>query len=292
MLLLGVSATIVNEYDGIESRSAVIDYNANLDELTRTPAKDEECLLFLGLTETKFDYCKIGKLESNYIVAIIGDSHAHVSFPGISEGLSKLGYITVLLANSSCPPFIGSPGGRNVKEKFSCSEKIDQIILQLSSVHQLEQILIFTRGPTYWTGNEPSSSKQLEAYLSIDSYFEGLQKTIDHFSNNSVDVIYVTENPELKYQARSCLPRPFSQSAQKCEQDLRRVLDRQKEYRERLYDLERVTVVDANRAFCKEIDQKCFVVNPQNQLLYADDDHISVIGSAWQYDKLLKAHFE
>jgi hypothetical protein len=55
--------------------------------------------------------------------------------------------------------------------------------------------------------------------------------------------------------------------------------------------LEGISVLDANDAFCNE-GGICFAVNSQNQLLYADDDHLSVIGSEWQFNKIIKPIYE
>ena len=102
----------------------------------------------------------------------------------------------------------------------------------------------------------------------------------------------MTENPELKFQARSCLPRPFnSDFAQKCDQDLSVVLDRQSDYRDEVSKITGVNILDANMAFCNK-DNVCFAVNTQNQLLYADSDHLSVLGSEWQYKKVIEPIYQ
>lgn len=56
--------------------------------------------------------------------------------------------------------------------------------------------------------------------------------------------------------------------------------------------LNNVIVVDSLAAFCREQSEICLAVNEKNELLYADDDHLSVIGSVWQYEKLIKPYFE
>jgi len=290
--VLGVAAYSVEMTNGVQTRNAVLEYNSNLDELKRTVAKERDCLSFLGITDSKFNYCKVGVKGSDGVVAVIGDSHAHVAFPGISEGLERFGLTTVLLANSSCPPLIGSPWGGDEDEKRLCSERIDEIISNVKSLKKLDSVIIFTRGPTYWEGNEPSSSKQNEPLLNKVEYFSGLQRTVDALKLKNVDLIYVTENPELKFQARSCLPRPFNNdSAQKCDQALSEVLDRQYEYRNELSKIKGLKILDANMAFCNT-NNVCFAVNSQNQWLYADDDHLSVLGSAWQYNKIIEPIYE
>jgi len=292
LFLLGVIAYSIEQTNGVKTRSVVIEYNSNLDELKRTVAKEKECLEFLGIKESKFDYCKIGTKGSKGVVAVIGDSHAHVAFPGISKGLEEYGLTTILLANSSCPPLLGSPWGRNKDQKSSCSERIGEIISNVQTLQNLDSVILFTRGPVYWEGNEPSSSKQKVPSLDKRKYFNGFQRTVDTLKTSNVALFYVTENPELHFQARSCLPRPFnSDFAQKCDQALDSVLARQGDYRNELNVIKGVTVLDANKAFCNE-DRICFAVNQQNQLLYADDDHLSVIGSKWQFDKIIEPIYE
>ena len=288
LFLVGSAGYSIERSNGVSTRSAVVHYNANLDELNRTVAKEKECLDFLEIRESNFNYCKVGTIGSEGIVAVIGDSHAHVAFPGISEGLKRYGLTTVLLANSSCPPLVGSPWGRNDDEKRFCTERINEIMSNVLLLEKLDSVIIFTRGPTYWEGNEPSSNKNRKPTLGKREYFLGLQKTIDTLQQKNVDLIYVTENPELKLQSRSCIPRPFNYiSSRKCHQALNEVLARQRDYRSELSDIKGMKVVDANDAFCNEKDI-CYAVNPQNQLLYADDDHLSVIGSEWQFKKIIE----
>ena len=119
--MVGVAAYSVEQTNGVQTRKAVQyysnfdelkrQYNSNLDELKRAVVKEKDCLSFLGITESKFDYCKVGTKGYDGVVAVIGDSHAHIAFPGISEGLEEFGLTTVLLANSSCPPLIDSHWG-------------------------------------------------------------------------------------------------------------------------------------------------------------------------------------
>ena len=292
LFFLGFIAYSIEYTNGVQTRSAVVEFNSNLDELERTVAKEKECLEFLGIKESKFNYCKIGTKGSEGVVAVIGDSHARVAFPGISEGLKKYGLTTILLANSSCPPLLGSPWGRNKDEKNFCSERIGEIISSVQALKNLDSVILFTRGPTYWEGNEPASSKQGVPSLDKSKYFNGLQRTVDALEKSNIDLFYVTENPELQFEARSCLPRPFNSNfAKKCDQALDLVLARQRDYRNELNMLEGISVLDANDAFCNE-DGICFAVNSQNQLLYADDDHLSVIGSEWQFNKIIKPIYE
>lgn len=289
IFVIGISALAIYQLDGVRDRKIIVQLDDNFNQLNRTKSKEAECLAFLNLGESKFDYCKISKIGSKGVVAVIGDSHAHAAFPGIAKGLSELGYTSLLLANSSCPPFINSPWGRNQNEKLFCNQRIDQIISSLGKLKDIEKVIIFSRGPVYWTGFEPSAKVAKQPSLEIDPYFEGMQKTINHIHSMGSDVLYVTENPNLKYQSRSCLQRIFSfAAAKKCEQEISAVNARQQIYRERLNHLNNVTIIDSNNAFCREKDQKCSAFSADGKLLYADDNHLSVLGSIQQYEFVIK----
>ncbi|MGV6851466.1 MAG: acyltransferase family protein [bacterium] len=293
VMLLGVSGFYVYKNSGLQERSAVLAFESNLDELTRTVAKEDKCLNFLGLQDSKFDYCKVGSVGKEGAIAIIGDSHAHASFPGISESLEKYDITTVLLANSSCPPLEGSPWGRSDKEIRFCAERVEQILSTVEKIDNLKIVLIFTRGTTYWTGTEPAKIDSVPTNLTIESYFSGLQRTFNRLNEMNLKIVYVTENPELAYQARACLPRPFNLNVgRRCEQSLDNVLGRQKEYRDYLSKVEGVDVLDANDAFCDRDRNRCFAVDASGRLLYTDDDHLSVFGSERQFDKVIKPYLE
>ena len=44
-----------------------------------------------------------------------------------AEEMKKYGYETILLANSSCPPYIGGGMGKTISELNICKEKIENI---------------------------------------------------------------------------------------------------------------------------------------------------------------------
>ena len=289
---VGISGLMVSDNNGMKNRAAASLHAQNLAQLNRTSAIEEECKNFLQITELLFNYCKIKKIDSDQVVAIIGDSHAHAAFPGIANGLADLGYSTVLLANSSCPPFIGQPGGLDLTEKRSCEKRTRQIISSAESIENLKSVFFFSRGPTYWLGNEYHGRPEGPSWLTVSEYFTGLQQTLYRFNDIQIPVFYVTENPELKTNARSCLPRPLTGATRLCEQNMNIVLERQKVYRENLQKLNFVKILDSNEAFCDKKTATCFAVSPQSQLLYSDDDHVSIHGSARQFEKIIAPIFK
>ncbi|NJR72077.1 MAG: hypothetical protein HC782_03045 [Gammaproteobacteria bacterium] len=101
-----------------------------------------------------FPYCRFTDAGSAETIAVIGDSHAHVAYPGIAEILYARGINTLLLANSGCPALIGAPTGINSTEKSACSKRIENLIETVIAKNDVKRIFIFTRGPAYLTGKQ------------------------------------------------------------------------------------------------------------------------------------------
>jgi peptidoglycan/LPS O-acetylase OafA/YrhL len=275
--------------DGYEFRSSIKAFINNKNELVRTPAIDDECLKYTGLAKPLFAYCRFTNVNSDETVAVIGDSHAHVAYPGIAAYLNNKGVNTILLANSSCPPFVGSYTGNNQVEKDACKDRIEQLLDIVSKHKDIKRVFIFTRGPAYNTGTEPiTGNKDLTGgnNIPIKEFANSAQLTFERLSKSGKLVFYVTENPELNFSAESCLGRPFKSNVRNCSVDKSSVLERQADYLGAFFNLKHVTIIDSLQAFCPQ--NSCIVFDDNGHLLYADDDHLSVAGSNFQVNRLLK----
>ena len=145
---------------------------------------------------------------------------------------------------------------------------------------------MFTRGPSYWTGQEPLlGSKAMEPDFSRKDFSSGLQRSIQLLINNQKSVFYVSENPELKVHPSGCLSRPLVDRAKKCAQPLGEVMKRQEDYLLVLDQLPDGVLVNSLKAFCT--DDTCTATDAEGRLLYADDDHLSMAGSMFQYQNLI-----
>ncbi|MDX1472221.1 MAG: acyltransferase family protein, partial [Flavobacteriaceae bacterium] len=278
--------------DGFEFRSTIENHQNNKNELIRTPRMDDSCKQLLDLEKPNFEYCRFSKVNTDDIVALIGDSHAHVAFQGVSEYLIDYEKSTLLLASSGCPSFVL---GKNVDVEsnyLDCSVRARQIIDILKSRRDVTKVFIFARGPLYYTGWEPldSVSKPSQDIL-IDQkhYFEAAQKTIDELVNSGKEVIFVTENPELPFDPKSCIPRPFRNKPSSCSLKKEVVLARLDGYLNSVNSLKNVKVFNSLEVFCPE--GECLVFDSGGLLLYADDDHLSVNGSNFQAKKIISHIF-
>jgi peptidoglycan/LPS O-acetylase OafA/YrhL len=292
MGIVGYTGYKTDTENGYHFRDSVKNYKNNTNELVRTPATDDMCLNYIGIKTPLFPYCRFTNVESDETVAVIGDSHAHVAYPGIASFLKERGKNTVLLANSGCPPFLGSPFGKNEIEKNACNRRIEQLLNVVLSHKDIKKIFIFTRGSVYVTGTAPitgSADLYNGGIISLTDFGIGIQKTIQTLVKNQKTVFYITENPELSYSAASCIVRPFRLKSRDCRSEKSNVLRRQSEYLMVVNRLDNVIIVDSLKAFCP--DDKCLVFE-NDELLYADSDHLSVAGSRFQANQLLSNYLQ
>ncbi|HQR18315.1 MAG TPA: acyltransferase family protein [Gemmatimonadales bacterium] len=284
MSLMGYVGYDTYRRDGIPSRSAVQGFANNTNELLRTPATDPACLAFVGGEPPLFPYCRFTEAGGKETVAVVGDSHAHVAYPGIAEYLKAEGVNTVLLANSSCPPLLGVPiFGKSGVDRRACQDRIDQLIHVLLTHPEIRRVVFIARGPIYVTGTEPITGERDVmggAGVSIAEYRSGTQRTIDTLVAAGKEVIYLTENPELMRTPEACIVRPLREHASDCRVDRSSVLARQAEYLSMVRTLSGVTVINGLDAFCP--GEQCVVFDSAGALLYADDHHLSVAGSRFQ----------
>lgn len=296
MLALGLLGALVAEKNGLSGREHIKGLVNNRDELVRTPRIDDACLQALAVPTLYVDYCRYRDVGARETVAVIGDSHAHVAFPGIAELLATQGVNSLLLANSSCPPLVGTPSAIKAerpgealnRELQSCSQKIDQIYSALARKPAIKKVFLITRGAIYLTGQgfgEPERNISRSPIVAPAQFEAGLQRTAEWLKREGKDAYFVLENPETGLDPAACIERPLKISTSKCEIDATVVAARQAEYLSIFKRLRHAVVIETLPAFCP--DGKC-ALSRNGRLLYADDDHLSVSGSHFQAQEILR----
>jgi peptidoglycan/LPS O-acetylase OafA/YrhL len=296
MVVVGGAGFVIDKAEGLPKRSTIAMYANNLNELQRTPGQDQACKAYLGGGPVPFNYCRFtpaGELARNgadlKTIAVMGDSHAHVAYPGIAEHFAAKGINTLMVANSGCPPFLGAEYGSDAHAKQKCRNQIEAMVQSLVVRQDIQRVLVFARGTKYITGlgfGEAEKAEAREPYISRYAYFEGLQATINTLAKSGKKVVVVAENPELGFSPQTCMPRPFRVDTGRCTLDKTTVEARQHDYLQGLSQLTNATVVQTLAAFCP--GSTC-LVSDRGQLLYADDDHLSVAGSRFQMKNVLAA---
>lgn len=296
--VVGFFGEVIHAKDGFPYRLSVSHYKEYEKQMIREVDTDVACVKYIqrGGEKILFDYCRANNLESKKWIAIIGDSHAHVLFPGFSKEFEKRGFGTIMLANSSCPPFIGTATGITDAEKERCSNKIDQILGSLVREKSIEKVLIATRGPIYITGHGFGPAKNVfnpavqiksmhsqELDSSGEIFFNGLNKTIDYIVKSKKKVSYFLENPELGMLSKNCLGRPLTFNDRiECNVNFSAYKTRMDDYRTGVFYMKNnfpgLLILDPEPLFCDK--QVCTGIK-NDKLLYADDDHLSVDGSRY-----------
>jgi len=294
LTIIGYVGFNIYERDGYPFRDSIKTYLNNKNELIRLPKKDETCINYLGINPL-FGYCKFTNANSAETVAIIGDSHAHVAYPGIAEFNKNKGINTILLASSNCPSLIGIAAGHNDSEKEQCRLKTIQLINTVTDLKDVQKVLIFTRFSYYNTGTEPVKGAKvlnggLTNNITLDAFFAAAQITAQILTKHGKSVFYISENPELNFNSGSCIARPFNQNAKNCSVTKSSVMARQGDYLKAFAGLKNVTFINSLKLFCP--GEECIVFDENGLLLYADDDHLSLAGSRFQVRGLLKEYLD
>jgi len=283
------------KFKGFAERGITLVYKDVLNELQRTERVDDACKKYIGNDRSLFTYCRFNNVNGAETVALIGDSHAHASYPGIAEMLAVYGKNLLLLANSSCPTFNGAVTGRNEEEREKCNEKIDQILNIVKGRTDIKDVIIVSRGQIYLTGqgvgDDASAIEPIRAYgassLGLDSasvFKTALQNTVEGLNSANKSVYYVMENPETGIDPRKCIPRPLRQ-AKSCGVSEKDVRERQAKYRAIVQDIKGVRIIDPLPAFCA--NGSCRVMDGEKPL-YTDGNHLSVEGSRYLARNVLK----
>ena len=306
LFIVGLLGFYTEHKKGLPDRSNMKNFIEANNQFKRTPAEDEICTNYVESIlgkDKSFHYCRASKdirKKNKKLVAIIGDSHAHVLFHGISKAARKNGYETVLFANSSCPTLKEFKWGKSKKEVDTCQKKIEEILMLIQKDKRIEKVIMTTRGPVYIHGEvegiftEKSVNKSLSiirdkkksfitpSYANFSKGFNNTIQTLEDLPNIK-KIYYILENPELDFLPKEVIPRPFDFFDISINRDtVNRTLylKRMSKYREGIsnFRFSKLSVLDPLNALCD--DTKCFS-KIKGRFLYADDGHFSKFGSIY-----------
>lgn len=302
VLALGFLGNYVSQKDGLANRTHLQSNEKFEKQFIRKPAQNN---FGVSLTTKVLGY----KVINDYIkstsddmakkyVLVMGDSHAHTSYPGFAQEFAKQGYETVLLANSSCPPYLGGAMGKNIKDLNQCNNKINSIYELINSKLNIEKVILTSRHGYMYDigfgvvddGGKPWNYHFKDFFINKNNYnqkqnfFNVVENTFRYFNTNKkVNFSYLIENPELGFLPKNCMIRPFNLFPNNCRLPLKSYLDRSKEYRDFIYDLsekyKNINILDPKDMYCDS--QYCYAIKDE-KMLYADDDHHSIDGSIEQ----------
>lgn len=226
-------------------------------------------------------HCRFLEGGSEGTVVVFGDSHAQAGFPGLAEQMRESGFDSVQLASWGCPMLIGLSAAQLAGHHAQCQENTDRALSIIASIKSVRKVFILTRGPMYIVGRLYLPSGRDKIYnqgVGVESFSAALQKTIDYFSERAMDVYYITEVPELGFDPTNCLNRPLRIGFVKCGLEKADVGRWQESYFLALKNVSGAKIIKSIEIFCPSTS--C-LMSRENQLFYADSDHLSVDGSRW-----------
>ena len=292
MIIIGFLGYITYKKKGLKFRPTIKQFVNNKEELVRTAAQDDQCKSYINNHNIVFDYCRYNIVSSgnHQTIALIGDSHAHAAFQGLSELFAQNGINLLLLANSSCPPFVGSVTGINNQQKNKCAAKIDEIIKILIRKKEIKKVIITSMGPKYISGfgfGKKEKTRKFFFSSNINKWFSSskkeifrnsLRNTYNILSKAGKKIFYILDIPETGINPAACISRPFKLANRKrCMVPTHIVKSRQKDYRDVIMSLYEIKIIDPINAFCP--NKNCYIFDQNESLLYSDSHHLSIAGS-------------
>jgi len=158
VLSIGAISHYIIKHQGLKNRSHFPSINKEFEkQFIRTPAQNDLGISLITKVlgyKPNNDYIKSSTDDlTKKFVLIIGDSHAHTSYPGFEQYAKEYGYESILLSNSSCPPYKNGEMGNNLENLQECRKKIENIYKLINSDLNIEKVILTSRmGYMYDTG--------------------------------------------------------------------------------------------------------------------------------------------
>lgn len=292
---LAVLSTAIAVGEGWPGRPVLRHMQALEAQLVRSERRDDACLQLFA-PGTAPVYCRL-QPAGERMLALLGDSHAHVLFDGVAELAAGRGHGTLLLANSGCPPLAGAVTGRTESERRQCARDIEKLLDAVLRDKRVVSVVLATRGPQYLdgTGFGPVEAHYNYPPIAAETasgdpnhadparvFGQGLLRTAARLHRRGIAVTYVLQVPELGVPAVDCLGRPLALATRRepCSVDYGAYARRMQDYRGLVRGLAATApylhIVDLEHLLCDGV--RCSGMRG-GQLLYADDNHLSVNGS-------------
>ncbi|GAB4205896.1 MAG: hypothetical protein Fur0023_15240 [Bacteroidia bacterium] len=278
MFLLFVSLVIIlvafytNKQHGLKNRKHLLQYQNLYSQIEWKERRNKagELLFEKVMNQSpRTDYIKSSSTDtSKKFLLVIGDSHAAVSFPGISKWSNIYSFESILLSNSGCAPYYDKQN-----KKTKCDERNLETFSFITSFNKHIHAIIFI-------SREYNNFSHFKLNHELSKYMERIHSTFRYYSHLNIPFYYVLQIPELDFHPAYCIPRPFNIIPVRPSFIDYEKYRQQKRYHSIILNIAKqypsIHVINPESVFCD--GQYCYVIK-DNQLLYYDDDHISESGS-------------
>ena len=295
MFIIGLIGLFSYLNKGVPSRSYISNFNEENFKMAFLFPEDDEikhqnCMNTYDL-KNNIRYCNLSSSKKPKI-AIIGDSHARAMYDGLAYVLKNKGEGVLNLGGRLFLDIKTYPKGEKKEievykggieaTKFVIKEPSIKTIIMVSKGHYLTD--------TRWIFkliSDPNITDRSKIWEI------GMRKTLDSALKNNKQVIFVIDNPNLKFDPKQCLAgRPLSRNLsikQSCT-ILRSTYEKEsKIYRDLvlsvLNDYPEVKIFDTSKYLCDDVS--CYGMK-DGKILYRDQDHLSFAGGKLLSKELIK----
>jgi len=250
-------------------------------------------------------FCLIDDPSQAPTVALLGDSHAHHYFLGLSQYYRSQNENLVAMGGLACAPFIDVES-RKPGDEDKCRPTLNAIfdyVLQDSSIHT---VIVSGRGPLYVNGHGYGEMDTKDWQIRFTPkprmtdtaaiFGTAMTATLNRLLAAHKQVIFIIDDPELGFDPKTCVDlrpyNPFHPGIRApCAIDRRSYDRRSARYREVvrgvLKQFPQVRVFDPTKYLCD--DRYCWAMH-DDKILYHDDNHLSYLGSEYLGRRFAEEH--
>jgi len=299
MLSVGSFARVVMLKGGLPDRVADFEQrSARFHQDNLVEESDAQCQQVIGLGSLR--YCRLYDPLRPATIALMGDSHANRLFDPLSATYAKQGYNLLQLGGAGCVPYWDMETGRGAQFN-ECDQLINSLLTYLERSSSIRSVLLLHRGPLHLTGIDPGRPPgagghfflrdNLDPSSDADSAMRsGMERTVARLTAAGKRVTLLVDWPELEFDPRACLSRPFSWRdlrGNECRLDRTRVEQRNQRYLDIIRAVGREhlesRIIDMQVPLCDA--DSCYVVM-DGVILYRDADHLNRSGAQAVVDSL------
>jgi peptidoglycan/LPS O-acetylase OafA/YrhL len=224
-------------------------------------------------------------------IAVFGDSHGWVLYPGLAEALPDIGSMYL----QSCAfPLVGLTVSNKPFNQHCVPTTSESQLAYLAGISSVETVVLSFRGPLYLTGKGFGVGSQEREHHVVIERGDGPQQTmsqaqlfrfgvfgaVDVLEHARKKIVVVADFPELGFDITECVSsRLFGPKFPECRISRATVEARQSEYRAVLNELVSrhpdVAIFDTIPLLCDE--EYCYGIR-DHHAIYLDDDHIGFYG--------------
>jgi peptidoglycan/LPS O-acetylase OafA/YrhL len=226
---------------------------------------------------TKSAYC--AKTSQNPYVGLFGDSHARHLFYGFAQIDNSPFNRLIYIGASACQPTL------NVEHREGCDNNLLTAIDVIQTTPSIEYVVLSS-----WNFYIESADADLRMKM-----IEGYRKTINLIKKANKKIVFVIDTPSLKSNPEICVEPPlpvravFKRMPYFCNGAAEADMVSHVEYNKAIQSLRAehpdIFFYDPYNIFCS--DGKCKVFDGL-KILYQDDHHLSIYGSKYLVNSLVK----